>query len=713
MAPGRTGRLAVVCAASIIATVVAGGVAALVGARPAAAALSVAPSPVPAFGFDSPDPDLVRDGNTYYVFTTGTWWGNNLGALVDTSGSPQSGWGGYTPTTAAGSSALPVAPAWEQPGTQWSPGVFYWGGRWVMYYSASLAGFGAGTGHSCLSMATASSLSPRPIFTDNSSGPMYCLPAFGGAIDAHPFVDPTTGAAWLLWKSNDGGSTLPAVLWTAQLSADGTAFVSQPTALLAQDTAHYPWETTIESPQMIFANGTYYLLYSGGAWSSPNYGAGYAVCAGPVGPCTRAQAGPFLASYDGVAGPGAPSMTADASGRWWIAYDGWSAGCTSYTCGGARRLFVVPVGVSAFPFAAASEARFSPVYVGGLVHTYKRAVDGHLTEFLADHQNGRIWNAYDLTAAAAGPVLAGDPVPIAPGDVVRAYARDGNGHLVEFASDHLNGRIWNAYDLSVAAGGPALAGDPFPVAIGGAVRVYGRDIGGDLVEFVSDHLNGRIWNAYDLTAAGAGPQLGGDPFAAVSGSAVQVYVRAGYGNLVEFTSDHLNGRIWNAYDLTAAGAGPALAGDPAGVMLDIVGHVYAVSASGDLVEFTSDHLNGRIWNAYDLTAAGAGPQLVGDPAPVVLGAAVHVYVPRDDGNLVEFVSDHQNGRIWNAYDLTGASGGPALAGDPAPLPLGPVVHAYATAAGGDLFEFMNDGLNGRIWNAYDQTANSAGPKVAP
>jgi hypothetical protein len=61
------------------------------------------PEGIPAFGADAPDPDLVRVGTTYYAFTTGTWWGNNIGALVDTSASPQSGWSTYSPSTAAGS----------------------------------------------------------------------------------------------------------------------------------------------------------------------------------------------------------------------------------------------------------------------------------------------------------------------------------------------------------------------------------------------------------------------------------------------------------------------------------------------------------------------------------------------------------------------------------------------------------------------------------
>jgi hypothetical protein len=33
----------------------------------------------------------------------------------------------------------------------------------------------------------------------------------------------------------------------------------------------------------------------------------------------------------------------DARGNWWIDYAAWSSGCTNYSCGGERRLFVAPI----------------------------------------------------------------------------------------------------------------------------------------------------------------------------------------------------------------------------------------------------------------------------------------------------------------------------------------------------------------------------------
>src|SRR5580692_4164748 len=93
-----------------------------------------APSYCSAFAGDAPDPDVVYSGGTYYAFTTGTPLGKNIQALV--SASPASGFGSYTGHP-FGSTALPAVPGWQQINTQTSPGVFFYGGHWVMWYDAS------------------------------------------------------------------------------------------------------------------------------------------------------------------------------------------------------------------------------------------------------------------------------------------------------------------------------------------------------------------------------------------------------------------------------------------------------------------------------------------------------------------------------------------------------------------------------------------------
>ncbi len=303
--------------------------------------VSIQPSQTPAFAGDAPDPDVLYNAGTYYAFTTGTPLGNHIQALIDTTASPASGWRSFTGQS-FGSSALPVTPGWETPDTQTSPGVFFYGGHWVMFYDASVNPNPNDSGHSCLSVATAATLTPSaPVFTDTSAGPLYCAP--GGVLDPSPFIDPATGAAYLLWKSNDGSSSAASQVFSVQLNAGGTGFLGTPTAIITVDQPLVPWETTFDDPQMVSVDGTYNLLFSVGNFLSSSYAQALTTCSGPLGPCAQPTSGPFLTSYGNVAGPAGGSLFTDASGNWWLAYAGWPSTCTNYSCGAVRSLYVAPM----------------------------------------------------------------------------------------------------------------------------------------------------------------------------------------------------------------------------------------------------------------------------------------------------------------------------------------------------------------------------------
>ena len=301
------------------------------------------PSPSPAYAADAADPNVLYSGGTYYAFTTGTALGNHIQALTDTTGTPASGWQPYT--GGSGSSALPITPSWETPNTQTSPGVFNYGGHWVMFYDASVNPNGNDSGHSCISVATAATLSP-PVFTDSSTQGLECGTPGVGVLDPSPFVDPATGIAYLLWKSNDGGgSAAPSQIWSARLSADGTSIVGTPTVLLTVDQPLLPWETTTDDPQMVFAAGQYHLLFSGGDFTNSSYNEALTTCSGPLGPCSQPTA-PFLTTYGTAYGPGGGALFQDAQGNWWLGYAAWSLPCTSYTCGAVRQLYTAPIDLS-------------------------------------------------------------------------------------------------------------------------------------------------------------------------------------------------------------------------------------------------------------------------------------------------------------------------------------------------------------------------------
>jgi beta-xylosidase len=280
----------------------------------------------------APDPDIVRFGSTWYAYTTGTTWGNNIGVLV--SSAPNTGW--HTTTGKPyGSTALGSIPSWQVPDTQWAPGVFAWGGRYVMFYAAQQRS----SGKWCVTVATSSS--PTGPFVDRSTGPIVCQLDQGGSIDPQPFID-ADNQPWLLWKNNDGSSAAVSRVWSAPLSADGTTPAGPWRVILSKDTQHFPWMTTVDNPQLVIVDGVHYLFFSGGQWDGSSYNVGYATCAGPIGPCSTA-ANPILRSYGNVAGPGGGTVERDAGDNWWLAYHAWDASCTNDACGGKRKLYVTPL----------------------------------------------------------------------------------------------------------------------------------------------------------------------------------------------------------------------------------------------------------------------------------------------------------------------------------------------------------------------------------
>lgn len=337
MRGARTAALSVLVTAAALLAAPVGPAAPAVAAPPAPV---VSASSTPALAQDAPDPDVVRVGSTFYAFTTGTTWGNQIGIAKTAAADPRTGWttvGSAFPGTPYNGTAG-VAP-WERNNTATSPGVIQLGGRWLMFYDA----VDIASGVSCLSVATASVVTGP--YTDASHEPLECQTDLGGSIDPQPFLDPQSGTAYLIWKSNDGttGNTSPSQVWSAPLTADGTRPAAAPTALFTIQSATYPWQTTTDDPSMVFAGGSYYLFFSGGDYLSSYYPTGYVLCAnGPRGGCDQDEpADPILS---GPGGTGGGMEFTDAGGSWWIAYQTWEpSGCTSYATGCTRQLFVAPI----------------------------------------------------------------------------------------------------------------------------------------------------------------------------------------------------------------------------------------------------------------------------------------------------------------------------------------------------------------------------------
>ena len=311
--------------------------------------VSVTPSAGPAFGGDAPDPDvvLVRVHVPRLLHRHRARPGTSRSCATPCRryGSPATGWrpcSGFPD----GASALPDPPSWEALGTQNAPGVYHVGRPWIMFYTAAPAGFADDTGHNCLSVATTDQLGPTdPTFTDTSTGPLLCdsVARRGHRSDARR--RPHHGAAVPRVEDQLRGAGQPAQLWSVPLGPDGTTPTGAPALLQTQDTVRPPVRDHHREPPARRPAGRWYLLFSAGIWDSASYGE-VAVRARDrrARATSRRAALPHLVRRRGRTGRG------DAvPGR----HRGVAAGlrrlvrrrCTSYRCGGARRLFVAPASV--------------------------------------------------------------------------------------------------------------------------------------------------------------------------------------------------------------------------------------------------------------------------------------------------------------------------------------------------------------------------------
>lgn len=270
----------------------------------AAAPTSTAASPgAPAWPGDFPDPFVLVDEGRYYAYATE---GGRIRVQRLSSSTPYE-WGDL-------GEALDATPAWAAPFSTWAPAVLRRGDRYVLFYSALVAG----TDRHCIGRAEASD--PRGPFVDESPAPFLCPTDLGGAIDPSPFVD-DDGRVYLLWKSDGITQRREAVLWSLPLDEDASVPAGESARLIGTDQR---WEYPhVEGPTMARVGTAYWLAYSGNWWNQDAYGVGLARCDGPLGPCSKPLDAPVLSSRPGAYGPGGLELFRDAGGQLLAAYHAW------------------------------------------------------------------------------------------------------------------------------------------------------------------------------------------------------------------------------------------------------------------------------------------------------------------------------------------------------------------------------------------------------
>jgi beta-xylosidase len=289
-----------------------------------------------------PDPSLLRVGSTYYAYGTSTG-GAYLPVMSSTDMRTWTARPAYDPGAPLNSDpyfndALPYPASWgvdrAVPGRLtkevWAPGVAKIGTRYVAFYTVRVR---VSPARYCISMATSSS--PLGPFTDRSTAPFVCDSDPAGSIDPAPYVDPATGKAYLVWKSEGVVGSMPTRLWSRQLNSSGTGWAYGSTRKELLRTA-LSWEgNVIENPSMVRYGGAYWLFYSANEWRSSRYRVGYAKCTSPLGPCRRSTTTPVLPNTSSQLSRAGGSAFVDVAGRLRLAYHYWNAPYTDYPAYGS------------------------------------------------------------------------------------------------------------------------------------------------------------------------------------------------------------------------------------------------------------------------------------------------------------------------------------------------------------------------------------------
>jgi GH43 family beta-xylosidase len=227
----------------------------------------------------------------------------------------------------------------------WAPAVAERNGRFYLYYSA-----GESADNTTHRLRVAVANKPEGPFEDAG----MLLPDAGFTIDADPFCDPMDGKWYLFFCQDYFDERVGTGIAAAPLADSMTELAGEIKTIIrpATDWQIYErnrplygrtWDAwhTVEGACVIFHEGLYYCLYSGGAWHAQNYGVSYGIASHALGPYTdewSAQGPVILRTSRDVIGPGHNSVVVGPNGHIeFIVYHAWDTART------ARRMCIDPL----------------------------------------------------------------------------------------------------------------------------------------------------------------------------------------------------------------------------------------------------------------------------------------------------------------------------------------------------------------------------------
>jgi hypothetical protein len=296
-------------------------------------------------------------------------------------------------------------------------------------------------------------------------------------------------------------------------------------------------------------------------------------------------------------------------------------------------------------------------------HVIYRGVDGRIHELWRDDDSG--WHHADLSEQTGAPPAVGNPAGYAwdahSTQHVIFRGIDGSIHELRWSED----ANWNHEDLSGQTGAPPAEGDPIGYAWEGhpTQHVIYRGVDGHIHElWWSEDAN---WNHENLTGQTGAPLAAGDPAGYVwEGHPTQHVVYRGVdGHIHElWWSEDAN---WNHENLTWQTGAPLAVGNPAGSAWEgrPTQHVVYQGIDGRIHElWWSEDAN---WNHEDLSGQTGAPPAAGDLAGYAWERdhTQHVVYRGVDDRIHELWWHEDSG--WQHADLSGQTGAPPAAGDPA------------------------------------------------
>ena len=296
----------------------------------------------PVYQTNFPDPFILPHDGRFLAYATNA---NGGQANVQMAVSPDLvNWQPLRDTKGKLHDAMPVLPSWAKKGWTWAPEVVRHGDGYLLYFTAREAK----SGLQCTGVAE--SRDPLGPFVSRALEPLVCQRDLGGTIDATPFRD-TDGQWYLYFKADANAVGKPTDIFVQRLTPDGLSLTGEVVPLLRNDRE---WEAhVVESPTMVKQDGRYVLFFSANhfGWEphqrlSP-YAMGYAVCAGPMGPCEDSADNPILYSYNDKAagclsGPGHQAVF-EADGRQFIVFHAHAARGDCRNAGKGRYMYVAPL----------------------------------------------------------------------------------------------------------------------------------------------------------------------------------------------------------------------------------------------------------------------------------------------------------------------------------------------------------------------------------